>query len=59
MPDDIIKIPNTNKHLGSCPDDGQPIWSNDMYRPESEHLYATYRCIQCKKIWTIVEVIPF
>jgi hypothetical protein len=59
MNDDIIRLPPTDKWLGSCPECGRPIWDSYAIHKESENLKAVYRCIECKTIVLKEAIIPF
>jgi len=59
LTDDIIKLPPTDKWLGSCPECGKPIWESYIVHKESESLRAVYRCVECKYLMLKDAIIPF
>jgi DNA-directed RNA polymerase subunit RPC12/RpoP len=60
MPDDdVIKIPNENKRLGSCSNCGHAIFLSDCILSANNYHLGLYRCIECKTIMSYDELIPF
>ena len=57
--DNIVRIPNQSKLMGSCPDCGRQVWSADLVHKETEHLKEVYRCIRCKILIAKDDLIPF
>lgn len=48
-----------NQLLGSCPECGGNIYSNDIVHKETENLKEVYKCLKCKKLSSKDELIPF
>lgn len=45
-----------NRLLGSCPECGKNIWSNDYVPSLTE---AVYRCMECRRLLHMDEIVPF
>jgi DNA-directed RNA polymerase subunit RPC12/RpoP len=56
---DIVKIPPTDKWLGSCPECGKPIWVSYLMMEETIFNQAVYKCIECDKLVIADTIIPF
>ncbi len=58
--DDIVRLPEINARLGSCPECGKPIWENDLViDPKYDDNYTRYCCMECGSIIVRKEIIPF
>lgn len=49
----IVRLPPTDKWLGSCPNCGKPVWESYLIKEN------IYRCIECKYIMLKEAMIPF
>lgn len=57
---EVVKIPEVNKRLGSCPECGHAIWESDIiYDSKYNDNYTRYCCIECRAISKRDEIIPF
>lgn len=59
--EDIIRLPEINKFVGSCPTCGHNIRELDelrMRKLENPHM-AIYLCIECKEQINAKDLIPF
>lgn len=54
---EIIQLPQTNKFLGSCPGCGKPMWEDDYFKVGK--FGKLYRCIACKTVMLLENIIPF
>lgn len=52
--DEIVKIPQKDRWLGSCPICGKSIWLS--YRIPST---GEYKCIECREEIPLDNIIPF
>ena len=56
---EIIKLSQTNKWIGSCPECGHSIWTSDCIRKTEHFRNDVFRCIECKQEIHGDEIIPF
>jgi hypothetical protein len=63
--DEPVRIPSTDKWLGSCPECGKPVWESYLSRYKTLNTgtgstnQPQYRCIECQNVFTKDELIPF
>ena len=62
---EIVRIPPTDKWLGSCPECGKPIWAsylshyNTLNTGTGSTNEPVYKCIECKENILEENIIPF
>jgi DNA-directed RNA polymerase subunit M/transcription elongation factor TFIIS len=59
MSDDIVRLPPTDKNMGSCPECGKTIWSSYLFQQKTQLPSPVYRCIHCKYVIREEDLIPF